>query len=291
MKPHPVSSLVSKLGEGPLWDPRTRRLYWIDIAGQVLNWLDEEGAGHSKALPGMPGTVVLGPAPRGVVLALDSGVVSYHTETGVLTPLASFPDGSDLRFNDGKVAPDGSLWVGTMDRDGKSGAGTLYRWPQPSQREEMLAQVSISNGLAWSADGTILYFIDSPLRKVQAFDIVDGRLSHRRNGVDIPEGWGWPDGMTMDGQGNLWVAHWDGGCVACYDPATGEVLQRIDVPAPLVTSCAFGGPDLTTLYITTAQGSQDFGWLDLAKHPLSGRLFACTPGVQGRQEPLLGTGW
>lgn len=286
-----ASPLVSSLGEGPLWDPRVSRLYWVDIEGRALNWRDAGGAEHRANLPGMPGTVVLGTDPGVVVLALDSGVARFTVEGQRTEILAPFPGGPELRFNDGKAGPDGALWVGTMHRDAEARAGSLWRWTGPGQGEEVLPGVTIPNGLAWTADGGTLYFIDSPSRVVRAFDVEEGLMVNGRVVVRIPADWGWPDGMTIDDAGRLWIAHWAGHSVACYDPSTGQPVERIEVPAPFVTSCAFGGPGLRTLYITTAKGSSDGGWADLEKFPLSGQLFACEPGVEGLAEPTLSAAW
>ncbi len=285
MSPTIVSAGPFSLGEGCLWDSRLGRLYWIDINERKLAWLDPGAETAVRDLPGTPGTVVLTSDPAEVVLALDTGIVRYRPETGTFLPVADYPETSATRFNDGKCDPEGRLWVGTMSREGTHGAGTLYCLTQVGRLEARVPCVTVSNGLCWSRDARTLYYIDSATREVHAFDFygLSGTLSGRRTVVSIPADWGYPDGMTIDSEDRLWVAHWLGSCVACYDPVSGSALHRIELPTPRVTSCCFGGEDLATLYITTAVGSADGGWTDVTAFPGTGAMFATRPGVSGRE--------
>ncbi len=270
------------LGEGCHWDARNDRLIWIDINGKSL--MVRSTAGLEKFdLPGMPGTVVLTSDPSEVILALDGGIASFNLESGNLVTKAEFPEGPEMRFNDGKCDPSGRLWVGTMHRDGKAGAGTLYRIDPDFSIHPMLRDLTIPNGICWNAEATELYFIESATRVIAAFDFdnATGTISSQRTIIEIPDLWGYPDGMTIDSEGLLWVAHWDGGCIARYAPETGNPLTRLELPVPKVTSCWFGGADLKTLYITTALGSQDGGWADTERFPLSGAVFAADVGASG----------
>ena len=289
MTPHVVSPGPFSLGEGCLWDHRLQRLYWIDINERKLAWLDPEGPTTIRDLPGMPGTVVLTATPEKVALALDTGIVSYDTERGDCVRLVPYPESSLTRFNDGKCDSTGRFWVGTMSREGTLGAGTLYCLTSGRSLERRVPGVTVSNGLCWSGDDQTLFYIDSATREVHAFDFdrVAGSISGRRVVVTIPPDRGYPDGMTIDRHDRLWVAHWLGSCVACYDPVTGETLEKINLPTPRVTSCCFGGADWDTLYITTAIGSADGGWTDLKEFPETGAVFAIRPGVQGRPSHLL----
>ena len=289
MTPHVVSPGPFSLGEGCLWDHRLQRLYWIDINEKNLAWLDPCGSTTIRDLPGMPGTVVLTSNPGQVALALDSGIVTYDTETAAIHRISPFPESALTRFNDGKCDSSGRFWVGTMSREGTLGAGTLYCLTPGRSLETRVPGVTVSNGLCWSADDQTLYYIDSATREVHAFDFdpIAGSISGRRVVVAIPPDRGYPDGMTIDSQDRLWVAHWLGSCVACYDPITGETLEKIDLPTPRVTSCCFGGDDFRTLFITTAIGSADGGWTDLGEFPLSGAIFAVRLGVDGREANLL----
>ena len=186
-----------------------------------------------------------------------------------------------LRFNDGKCDPAGRFWVGTFDLEQKPHAGTLYRLDPDGSLHVMLRGITNSNGIAWSLDKKLMYYIDTPTLTVQAFDYdhATGAIANPRVIIRIPEGAGFPDGMTIDAEGKLWVALWGGGAVHRYHPATGALLQAVAVPAPYTSSCAFGGPDLKTLYITTARGGLSPEQLE--EFPESGNVFAVEPGVAG----------
>lgn len=281
-----VSKGPFSLGEGCLWDARVQRLYWVDIEGKSLHCRDEPHGERSFALSGMPGTVVLTQDPGAVVLALDTGIKRFHLAEGREEHLVNFPEEATLRFNDGKCDSAGRLWVGTMDRFCKDGAGSLYRLdPDLTLHRILDGGVTCSNGLAWTADDRTLYYIDSATRQVRAYDFeaLAGTISNPRVAVQIPEGWGYPDGMTIDDQDKLWVAHWNGNRVARYDPETGVAMVEIPIPTEKVTSCVFGGEQMDVLYITTALGSQDGGFTDRERYPLSGALFAVEPGYGGRE--------
>jgi sugar lactone lactonase YvrE len=271
------------LGEGCVWDGRLRRLYLIDINGRKIAWLDSDGTTTVRDLDGTPGTVVLTTDPDQLVLALDTGLAVYELSTGAVRLMAPYPEGPDTRFNDGKCDPAGRLWVGTMSREGAHGAGTLYRFRPGGQADPQVPGVTVSNGLCWSRDGLTMFYIDSATREVHAFDFepTSGTLSGRRTVVTIPPDRGYPDGMTIDSEDRLWVAHWLGSCVACYDPVHGGTVAVVEVPTPRVTSCCFGGDDLRTLFITTAIGSPDGGWTDVSAYPGTGAVFAVCPGAVG----------
>jgi sugar lactone lactonase YvrE len=158
---------------------------------------------------------------------------------------------------------------------------SLYRLDHDLKINKMLDSITVSNGICWSIDKTKMYYIDTPSMKVMVFDYDDetGNISNEKTAVEIPEGMGGPDGMTIDSEGNLWICLWGGACVGCFDPKTGELVRRIDVPAKNVTSCAFGGKDLKTLFITTASISMSPE--DSIKYPLAGNLFAIDLNVKG----------
>jgi sugar lactone lactonase YvrE len=258
------------LGEGPLWDARTQTLYWLDInAGrvyamgweteQVLHWDFDDAVGFA-ALAG-----------KGA-LCLAIGTTLHRFD----------PDNGELhRCNDGIIDREGNLWVGTTHRDHLPDAGALYMIDKDLRVQKKLDRLTITNGMAWSPDGTCLYHIDSPTRKVECYrdDGTTGEIRWERTAVELPEGVGGPDGMTMDEKGMLWVAHWGGQGVYRWDPLTGELLSKIEVPAPQVTSCIFAGPDLDQLVITTARKEMDAVALD--RFPLSGDVFIAEPGVKG----------
>lgn len=193
-------------------------------------------------------------------------------------PEADIPDN---RFNDGKCDPAGRFWAGTMSTVGDKNAGALYRYDADSSIHKMVENVSISNGIVWSLDKTKMYYVDTPTQKVMVYDYnnLTGEISNAKVAVEIPNEMGSPDGMTIDAEGNLWVALWGGFAVTCWNPETGELIQTVKVPAKNVTSCAFGDADLGTLYITTAREGNNGE--ELEKYPLSGGVFKFRPGVKG----------
>jgi len=278
-----VLDLKASLGEGAIWNPMTRSLCFVDIVGRrVFDFDPARGTHRSFETPEMVGTVV----PRrggGLMLAMIRGLARVDAGDNEVRFVAS-PDGHDpslCRFNDGKCDPQGRLWAGTMSLSSIRRAGALYCFAEGARPRRALTEVSVSNGLAWSLDGRSFYYIDSPTRRVDAFSFEpeSGELGGRRTAIEFPPGIDMPDGSTIDSEGMLWIAHWDGGCVSRWDPGTGRELGRVAVPAPKVTSCAFGGEGLDTLFITSAR--IDMTPEQLTRAPLSGGLFACTPGVTG----------
>lgn len=276
----PVTETRARLGEGPLW--HGGRLYWLDITGRALYTYDPStGEERSIRLPHMLGAV----APRergGLVAALSSGFAFLDELTGEVTPIADPEAGEPrTRFNDGKCDPAGRFWAGTMGMNLEPDLGALYVLHADGSVEKKLAGVSISNGIAWSPDRGTMYYIDSPTHEVAAFDYDPGtaRIANRRTAVAIDPNEGLPDGMAVDENGNLWIALFGGGAVVCHDPRTGGRLAKLDVPAANTTACAFGGPDLDDLYITTARDSLSAA--QAAKEPLAGCLFVARPGVRG----------
>ena len=284
-----------------MWDARSGHLFWIDIEGKAL-YRRSSGNGRVSRwkLSGMPGTVVPTQNENKVLLALDSGLTTFDVKSKKEICVFGFPeDTRRYRFNDGKCDTIGRLWVGSMHREAKKGQGSLYCVESPlllgdATRKEgwsvrrVLDNLTIPNGIAWSANGKTMYLIDSPTRQIAAyeFDLAEGNIGKKRIAVKIPRGRGYPDGMTIDAEDMLWVAHWDGSCVARYNPKTGRTLQVIDVPTPKVTSCWFGGKDQSMLYITTAIGSSDGGKTDRRKYPLTGAVFQVETDVTGRHSPV-----
>lgn len=269
-----------ELGEGPVWDARTGRIAWIDVLGRRVYLHDPAtGATEAIATPLDVGAIV----PRragGFTAALQDGF--WVVGDGPTRRVATVPEArSELRFNDGKCDPAGRFWAGTMPYDEVSPVGALYRLDRDGSAARVLDGVTISNGLAWSGDGTTFYYIDSPTRRVDAFsyDAATGTIANRRTAIEIPEGAGWPDGMTIDAKDGLWVALWGGGAVHRY--VNGKLDRVIALPVSQPTSCAFGGPNLDELFITSA-------WKGLStdarrEEPLAGSLFRIRPGVRGTE--------
>ena len=264
------------LGEGPIWDARTQTLYWVDILnrrihveGNILAQLDD-----------FIGCI----APRadgGLVLTTRFGFAGLEADSTKVTPLAS-PENepANNRFNDGKCDPHGRFLAGTMDMGESDPTGSLYSFDGRTVTR-LLGGVTISNGMAWSPDYKTLYYIDTPTRKVRAFeyDLETGAISGAREAIHVPESLGWSDGMTSDTQGNLWIAMWGGAQVTKWDPRTGSLLERIPVPAKNVSSCVFGGKGLNVLYITSARKGLDEA--ALAQYPLTGGVFRLETKVEG----------
>jgi sugar lactone lactonase YvrE len=277
-----VLNLRNELGEGALWHARAGRLYWVDIAGQKLHGFDPATGRTLTALVGQSvGTVVPTRRPE-VLVALQRQFAFVDLAGGRITPFPVEPvEPEGVRFNDGKCDPAGRFWIGSTALDHAPGAGRLHCLHADLRIETKLSGLTIANGLAWSHDGRTMYFIDSPSGAVDAFDydVATGLIAFRRAIRRFAPTEGMPDGMTMDAEGHLWVALWGGNRVVRVDSATGATLAEVAVPTQQVTSCAFGGPDLGTLYITTARiGLSE---AQLASQPLAGGLFAARPGVHG----------
>ncbi|MEZ5324956.1 MAG: SMP-30/gluconolactonase/LRE family protein [Verrucomicrobiales bacterium] len=254
--PKPISQTRAILGEGPVW--HRDHLLWIDIEGcKVIDLDPATGIEKMTQLPERIGCVWPCADSESLLCGLQSGFAMLDPATGTLTPIENLESHlPSTRFNDGKCDPLGRFWAGTMDMDEKAPIGSLYMLDHQRQVTRQWHSVTVSNGLAWDLAGErpTFYYIDSPTRQVVAFDYDpgSGNINNRRVAITIPEGEGFPDGMTIDSEGNLWIALWQGWGIVCYQPKTGERLGKIDLPVEKVTSCTFGGPDLSDLYITTA---------------------------------------
>lgn len=274
----------AELGEGPIWDAAHARLYWVDILDSALHAFDPATGTDRKWDVGSHVGTVVPHARGGVVLALKDHIATFDPEKPG-KPVASHRPPrhpANNRFNDGKCAPDGRLWVGTMAYDIAKGAGTLWRCERDGSMTAMIDHVTISNGLVWDLKRRRFYYIDTPTRTIAAYtyDPEHGSISDRRVVVTSTEEDGFPDGMVMDEEGKLWVAHWGKHQVICWDPDTGRALRRIHVPVPQPSACAFGGAKLDRLYITTAR--QDMTADQLATYPQSGGIYVVDVGVRGR---------
>jgi sugar lactone lactonase YvrE len=273
----------SQLGEGAIWDNFNSKLYWVDIESKFFHVYDPvTGENQSYYTAKRIGTVV--PVDAGnVLLALEDGIASLNLLTGEINYQlqTSIHLQHNRRFNDGKCDPAGRFWVGTLSMEGTREVSSLYCIKGDFNIEEKISGISISNGIAWNADGTRMYYIDTPTKRVVGynFDLASGSISNPKTIIEIPDNMGYPDGMTIDSEGMLWVALWDGYCVARYDPSTGQLLHKISVPAPKVTSCAFGGEKLNTLFITTAR--VEMTEEDLRAFPLSGAVFTVDLDIKG----------
>jgi sugar lactone lactonase YvrE len=283
VKPELLLDARAALGEGPCWDERSRRLYWVDIRiGRLHSFDPQTGEDSFLSLGETLGCA----APRqagGLILALRSGFALLDPQSGARTPLQA-PEAAHPgnRFNDGKCDPAGRFLAGSMDDAEKETRGSLYSLDAHGRLQVLLHPVGISNGLAWSPDQRTFYYIDTPTRLVMAYDYDpdSGAIANPRPALRVPAELGWPDGMTADRQGMLWVALWGGASLTRWDPATGSLLETVRFPALNVTSCAFGGPDLTDLYVTSARKGMSAAQLE--EYPLSGGLFRLRTGMEGQ---------
>lgn len=267
----PAAPAVAELGEGPVWDVDTGEMVWVDILGRRIHRLDFSNRTiRTEATPEAVGAVI--PADDGWLAAMPEGIHRIRTWERLADLPATIPK---TRANDGKVDPWGSLVLGTMGWAAEVGAGSLFRL-RADRFEVLLAGLTISNGLDWTEDRRTMYHIDTPTRQVMAYEYrPDGPLGGGKVALDLTDAPGDPDGMCLDTDGCLWVALWGGGCVNRYTP-DGRLDRQITVPATKVSSCAFGGPQLDTLLITTARpAGEQHGELD-------GRLFVADPGTFGR---------
>ena len=281
MKPELIIDARAELGEGPCWDVHAGVLWWVNITAGEVHRFDPRSGEDRVFAAGENVCMAIPRARGGILLGLERGLGVLDEATGEIERISEAPEPHGNRFNDGKCDPIGRLLIGSLAKDETPHAGTLYRVGMDLGFAVLVGEVSCSNGLAWSADGQTLYYIDSPTRQVAAYDydIGMGALTGHRVAVQVPEAMGWPDGMAIDAEGTLWVAHWGAGCVARWDPASGELIERIELPASLVSSCAFGGEDLRDLYITTAWEGMDAA--ARAREPQAGGLFRVRPGVAG----------
>lgn len=282
MKAELLIDAKATLGEGPCWDARKNLFYWVDIIEKKVHiYNPATKAAQSISVDHLVGAAVARES-GGFILATKEGFYALDEKTKKMEFIHDPED--DLtgnRFNDGKCDPAGRFWAGTMHIDEKEPTGSLYVLHTDLTVKKMLEDITISNGLAWSSDYKTMYYIDSPTKQVAAFDydLQSGLISNKRTVVTIPEGEGIPDGMTIDAEGNLWVAQWGGYKVSKWNPTTGKRLAEVDIPAKQVTSCVFGGEELNELYITSATTGLDEG--ELSAYPHSGGVFRVKTDVKG----------
>jgi sugar lactone lactonase YvrE len=251
------------LGEGPRWDAAAGRLLWVDIEGCELHVFDP-ATGHDRAIPLDNRVGAAAPMTDGrVLVALADRLAALTLEDESLETLARFPHGPGLRVNDGACDPSGRFWVGSTELEYGPEAGSLFRYD--GELVEVLAGVSLSNGLGWSPDGARMYYVDSLTYRIDVFDF-DGLPTNRRPFVRIERYDGIPDGLAVDDEGGVWIALYAGGCVRRYGP-DGRLDEALEVPARNVTACCFGGDDGRRLYLTSAAPD--------------GRVFVTDVGVSG----------
>jgi sugar lactone lactonase YvrE len=286
----PCSAHPGLLSEGPRWDAERDELLWVDIVRSRLHRARVRVDGRlDEVAPIQFDRFVGAAAPAaggGYVLAAGPGFL-FADGSGIVRELAQPEAGRDeVRMNDGACDPQGRFWAGTMAFDESPGAGVLYRLELDGRCTTVLTELTISNGIGWSPDGSTMYLSDSGTRCIDAFefDVASGDLGRRRTIVRITEPGVAPDGLTVDDSGDLWVAMWRGGAVRRYSP-DGLLLMTVPLPVDRPTSCAFGGPHSATLFITTARLGLDAP--ELVRQPDAGRVF-CVHGL-GVTGPPCGT--
>lgn len=262
------------LGEGPVWDFKGKTIIWVDILnGEIHEFHPSQNLHRKIDVREMVGSVAIC-TDGNFIAALKNGLAFVHRDSGEIKMLHN-PEAYLLnnRFNDGKCDPAGRFWVGTMGLDEEPGVGNLYMVNKDLSHSKKIEGVSISNGMAWSSDYKTFYYIDTPTYKVMAYDydLLTGNITNKRIAIQIPKEEGSPDGMTIDVENKLWIAHWDGWQITRWDPATSTKLLSIPLPVARVTSCTFGGDDFQDVYITSAKvGLTE---KQLQEQPLAGSLF------------------
>ncbi|MEK8129968.1 SMP-30/gluconolactonase/LRE family protein [Paenibacillus filicis] len=272
----------AELGEGPHWDREKQMLYWVDITGRRIHAYHAPSDTEDVYDFDRMVSAVIPAEEGGLIVTLQDGIYRFHPEDDALHLLTEVEaDLPRTRMNDAKCDPTGRLWAGTMRMDGSKELGALYVLERDGRFRQALTDIGCSNGLAWDVQRGRMYYIDTGTRRVDAldWDASTGAIANRRPAVRFPDDAGWPDGMTIDAEGMLWVGHWGGGRISRWDPDTGSLLAEVTVPALNVTSCTFGGRDLDELYITTAR--EGMSAEQSARYPLAGSLFKVRPGVRG----------
>lgn len=272
-----VIDAQATLGEGPHWDGEL--LWWVDIEGELIHRTDIDGGRDQVTAVGVQVGSVIPRATGGQVMGVPDGVVCIAGDGRREHHLVIEADDAEARMNDAKCDPAGRLFTGTMTPDARRSA--LYRIDPDLSVHTVCTGIGISNGLGWSPDGTRMYHIDTPTRRVDVldYDVATGTAKDRRPLVEVEDDRGFPDGMCVDADGCLWVACWDGWCVRRYDP-DGELLRTVELPAQRITSCAFGGADLDRLLVTSARSRLTDA--EAAAQPLAGAVFEVDPGARGQ---------
>jgi sugar lactone lactonase YvrE len=318
----PVGDVVARLGEGPFWDPPAESgraapsaspagsggparsggsaapvlppasgqagatVLWVDIPGGRLHRTVPASGETVTANLGAPVSAVLPVADGSVLVSRQHRLVLIESGGGERT-VAEISAPANVRFNDAATDPRGRVWVGSMDINESSAVGVLYRLDRGEHGPgltQVVTDVTVSNGLGWSPGGSRLYYVDSPARRVDVFDydLDTGGLSSRRTFADLGADRGLPDGLTVDAEGGVWVALHGGGVLHRYQP-DGRLDRIVALPVTHVTSCAFGGPDLADLYVTSAR--EPLSGAERAAQPLAGRLLRLRPGPAGLPQP------
>jgi sugar lactone lactonase YvrE len=276
-----VLEAEAECGECPVWDARRQKLLWVDIPRGLVHIYDPVTGSDRVFDLGQPVGSLARRAGGGMIVALAEGFGFFDEESGELDIIAPVETaGQNGLMNDGKCDARGRFWAGTATEPPEERVSALYQLDTDLSVEKVLEGVTLSNGMGWSLDRALMYYIDSTTGGVDVFDYDpdSGRLGNRRRPVPIAPELGMPDGMTVDAEGHLWVAIYGGSAVHRYSPR-GELEAVVHLPVTQVTSCAFGGESLEDLYVTTAR--ENFSEAQARQEPQAGGLFRCRPGIRG----------
>lgn len=277
-EPELIADYACETGEGPLWHAAEQRLYWVDIPkGRLFRYHPASGA-HEMCFEGRQLGGFTIQADGALLLFMDRGTVQIWRDGAFTTVIEEIPDERETRFNDVFADPAGRVFCGTMPT--KERPGRLYRLDTDGALTKILEGIGCSNGMGLTPDQQQLYYTDTGAREIYLFDYdrASGAIGNQRVFASVPPEEGLPDGMTVDAQGYVWSARWDGGCLVRYTPA-GVLERRISFPAKKVSSVTFGGPNYTDMYITTAGGGNK-----PAEGAGAGGLFRLSLGIQGVPE-------
>jgi sugar lactone lactonase YvrE len=271
------------LGEGPVWDEISQKLWWVDILSCTLNCYDPTSKENKSFEVGEHIGAAALRKDGGLLLALQSGLAFFDEESETVTQIEnSFTLGEGTRSNDGKCYPAGRFWLGTLDYDLEEGSGNLFCVNSDLEVEKKLDQLTIPNGMAWNKKADRFFFIDTIARELYSYNYQKetGEISDRSVIYEFDEDLGYPDGMTIDADDKLWIALYAGSKVIQINPKNGHVEFEVRLPVPKPTSCTFGGEDLKTLFITTCREYMDD--TEIEKAPLSGSLLSVDLPFSGR---------
>lgn len=277
--PKNILTVRARLGEGPCWNQSEQLLYWVDIYNHRVHQFNPATGAHQFFDVGEVVGCIAPALNHRLIMAQRSRLAFLDTSNGEVTPIMTIEDNQpDTRFNDGKCDSAGRFWFGSMSTSGPK--GRLYRYDPDGSLHVLLTELTISNGLGWSPDENTFYLTDSSLKTIYAFDfdLESGGINNRRVFVDLTAESFYPDGLTVDREGCIWSAMWDGWCIIRFDPS-GKEMMRVMMPVIRPTSCTFGDEELTTIYITTA--SVGLSEAEIQNSFYSGDLFSLPTSTSG----------